>query len=96
MDGAQHLIEYIAPLTLEAPDLALDVTEKILDEIGSDVADIRKASFILERDVVRLPLTVYTHSSDPEEKSRAMDLFERLLLLGSRTAHQALKDWDRR
>jgi hypothetical protein len=29
-------------------------------------------------------------------KSRAMDIFERLLLMGSREAQQALSDWDRR
>lgn len=50
----------------------------------------------LERDLARLPLVVYNHTVDPDEKSRAMDLFERMLLLGSQAAKQALSDWDRR
>jgi hypothetical protein len=93
--GAQHLVEYLAPLAVDEPDLALMVTEHVLDVAGSEVTDIRTAASILERDLVRLPLTVYTHAFHPTEKSRAMDLFERLLLLGSRTAQQALRDWDR-
>jgi len=96
MNGAEHLVEYLAPLALDVPDLALVVTECILDAAGSDVTDMRTTWSILERDLVRLPLTVYTHASDPVKKSRAMDLFEHLLLLGSRSAHQALADWDRR
>ncbi|MGA9349326.1 MAG: ATP-binding protein [Anaerolineae bacterium] len=96
MNGGEHLVEYLAPLALDVPDLALVVTECILDAAGSDVTDMRTTWSILERDLVRLPLTVYTHAFDPVEKSRAMDLFERLLLLGSRAAHQALTDWDRR
>ena len=95
MNGAEHLVKYLAPLAADAPDLALMVTERILNVAGSDVTDVRTAAAILERDLVRLPLTVYTHAFDPVEKSRAMELFERLLLLGSRTAHRALREWDR-
>jgi hypothetical protein len=96
MNGAEHLVKYLAPLAPDVPDLALPVTERILDVAGSDVTDVRTAAFILERDLVRLPLTVYTHTSDLAEKSQAMDLFERLLQLGSRAAHRALREWDRR
>lgn len=96
MDGAEHLVEYLAPLVADAPDLVLDVTERILDVAGPDVTDTRRAAFVVERDLVRLPLTVYTHTDDFERKSRAMDLFEWLLLLDSRSAHKALSDWDRR
>jgi hypothetical protein len=96
MSGAERLIKYLAPLAADVPDLALEVTERILDVAGSEVTDVRTAASIMERDLVRLPLTVYTHTSDQAEKSRAMDLFEHLLLLGSQTAHQALADWDRR
>jgi hypothetical protein len=96
MSGAEYLVDYLAPLAAGAPDLALNVTERILDAAGGDVTDVRTAASILEPDLARLPLTVYTHASDPAGKSRAMDLFERLLLLGSRSAHEALADWDRR
>jgi hypothetical protein len=39
---------------------------------------------------------VYNHAVDPAIKGRAMDLFERLLVAGSRSAHGALVEWDRR
>jgi len=94
--GADHLVTYLAPLTLESPDLTLDVAERILEVFGNDMVDIRKAAAVVERDVVQIPLLVYRNTLDPAEQSRAMDLFDRLLLLGSRTAHQALGDWDRR
>jgi hypothetical protein len=96
MDGAEHLVEYLAPLAADAPDLALNVTERILEVADSEITDMHGSASILEQDLVRLPLTVYTHSFNPEQKSRAMGLFESLLLLGSRSAHQALEDWDRR
>lgn len=96
MDGAEHLVAYLVPLAADAPELSLDATERILNIAGSEVTDVRKAAAILERDLVRLPLTVHTHTPDPRKRSRAMDLFELLLLEGSRSAHRALEDWDRR
>ncbi len=93
---AEHLVKYLAPLAADEPDLALMVTKRILDVMRSDVTSIHRGALVLERDLVRLPLTVYTHTYDSAEKVRAMDLFERLLLLESRTARQALMDWDRR
>ena len=94
--GARHLLNYLVPLAVDEPELALKVTAQILDAVGADVVDIRTARAIIERDLVRLPLTVYTHADDPEMKSQAMELFERLLMMGSREAQQALSDWDRR
>ena len=93
-DGAQHLIEYLAPLAPDSPDLALIAAERILDLMGTEVVDIRTSAALMERDLVRLLLTVYNHSKVPDTKDRAMDLFERLLLLGSHSAYQALSDWD--
>lgn len=94
--GSRYLVEYLRPLATGETELALDVTERILDVAGGEIADIRTAASVMERDLVQLPLAVYTHSDDEAIKSRAMDLFERLLLLGSRSAHQALQDYDRR
>ena len=96
LDGADHLIKYLHPLAVDEHDLSLKTTERILDIAGREIVDIRTSRAILEQDLVRLPLAVYTHALDNETKSKAMDLFERLLLLGSRSAHQALADWDRR
>ncbi len=60
------------------------------------MVDVHTPRAILERDLVRLPLTVYTHANDPEMKSQAMAVFERMLMIGSREARKALGDWDGR
>jgi len=96
LEGARHLIEYLKPLAADEPDLALKVIARILDGAGNEVVDMRTSRALPEPDLAHLPLTVYTHGDDPATQSHAMDLFERLLLLGSRTARQALADWDRR
>jgi len=95
LGGAEHLIKYIKILAPDEHDLALRVTTRILDTVGNEIVDIRTSRALLEHDLVQLPLTVYTHSVDPTTKSHAMDIFERLLLLGSRVAQETLADWDR-
>lgn len=94
--GSQHLIEYLGSLVAENPTLALDATERILNVAGQQVVDIRTSAGLIERNLVQLPLNVYMRSEDDLLRSRAMDLFERLLLMGSHAAHQALQDYDRR
>jgi hypothetical protein len=96
LDGAGHLIKYLHSLAGDEHDLALITTERILDIAGKEIVDIRTSRAILEQDLVRLPIAVYTHALEDETKSIAMDLFERLLLLGSRSAHMVLAEWDRR
>ena len=86
----------LATFRVDERELALKVTAQILDAVRVKVVDIRTARALMERDLVRLPLTVYTHTDDPEIKSQAMALFERLLMMGNREAQQALSDWDRR
>ena len=90
------MIKYVKTLAPDEHDLALRVTTRVLDVAGNQVVDIRTSKALLEQDLVQLPLTVYTHSVDPAMKSRAMDALERLLLLDSRVAQEALADWDRR
>ena len=94
--GAEHLIRYLKSVACDDYDLTLDATERILDEVGDSVLDIRTRWAVLEADLVQLPLAVYNHAIDPAIKGRAMDLFERLLVAGSRSAHGALAEWDRR
>ena len=77
-------------------ELTLQATEQILDQTGGEVFDIRTHWAMLEDDLAQLPLAVYNHATDAAIKARAMNLFERLLVHGSRSAHQALADWDRR
>ena len=95
---AAVLCEIGKPLAIEEHDLALTATARILETVGEEVTDIRSRRALLEADLVALPLTVYTHTYavDPETSSRAMSLFERLLLLGGHEARRALTDWDRR
>ena len=94
--GAEHLIEYLNPLAIEEHELALHVTERILDIGGDEIIDMRRPLAIIERDLVKLPLTVYTHTLDTKQQEYAMTLFEQLLVKGSHSAVQALSDWDRR
>lgn len=93
--GAEHLVRYLKSVACDDYDLTLAATTRILDELGDTVLDIRTRWAILEADLVQLPLAVYQHAADPAIKARAMDLFERLLTAGSRSAHRALADWDR-
>lgn len=95
-EGASHVIEYLQALAIEEHETVLAASAHILDVAGDQILDIRTSLSVYEDDLVRLPLAVYTHATDPGVKSRAMDLFERMLLMGSREAHQALSDWDRR
>lgn len=94
--GAEHLVKYLKQLAADEHKLALRVTSCILEVVGKEIVDMRTSRALLEPDLVQLPLIVYTHTDDQTTKSRAMDLFERFLLLGSRTAQRALADWDRR
>jgi hypothetical protein len=91
-----HFVNYMKSVAAEEHDLALRVTSRILEVAGDEVVDIRTSWALLEQDLASLPLTVYMHADDLAIKSRAMETFERLLLLGSRVAQQALADWDRR
>lgn len=95
-EGSVHLVKYLAPLATELPDFAMQVAEKIVELFGRNITDIQHAEMVLEKDLARLPLTIYNYVDDLTIKSRAMDLFDCLLLLGSHTAQQALQDWDRR
>jgi len=96
LSGALYLVEYVTPLATDEHDLALVVASRILDSAGTSLTSVQGRAFTVERSVVRLPLNVYNHSTDPAVRSRAMDIFERFLEVGSRTADEALRDWDRR
>ena len=94
--GSEHLIHYLKSVACDDYELALMATSRILDAVGDQVLDMSTHWAVLEADLVQLPLAVYNHASDADVQARAMDVFERLLLLGTRSAHEALADWDRR
>ncbi|MCA9997355.1 MAG: hypothetical protein KDE56_16465, partial [Anaerolineales bacterium] len=93
--GANHLLEYLNPLAAAEPELALAVTRRILEGTSRDLVDFRRPFAMVERELVRLPLTVYNHTLAAALKEQAMDLFEEMLVRNGRLAHQALADWDR-
>lgn len=84
-----HLIEFVKPLSIYEHDLALEVTESVLRAIEE-----RRIVDFWDDDLVSLPLAVYNRSLDEITKSRAIELFERLLRLGIRGAKEALSEWD--
>jgi hypothetical protein len=96
ISNPEHLIRYLGPLCRRAGDLALRIVNRILDVAGDKVVDMRTREAVLEADLARLPLNVYRYSSDPATRDAALSAFERLLLLNSRTAYSALKDWERK
>ncbi len=95
VENGQRLLHYLKGLVMGEPELVLSVAEHVLDVVGTDTG-FRNTVAPFESDVVALALGVYTHTRDTDLKSRAMDLFERLLTMGSSDADRALQDWDRR
>lgn len=79
-----------------AGDLALRIVNRVLDIAGDKVVDMRTREAILEADLTRLPLNVYRCSEDLAIRDAALYAFERMLLLNSRTAYSALKDWEQK
>jgi hypothetical protein len=95
-EGAFKLVTYLRAHVTEDPDLALEAVQEILGEWGDELADVTKAAARLPTDLVPIALSVYTHSRDPKQRERAMNLFEQLLARGSYVARTALADYDRR
>ena len=95
LEGTDHLLDYIASVAAFEHELALETTTRLLDIVDTNHTEPQVSNAILDQDLARLPLTVYTHTEEAETKSQAMALFERLLLMGSRSAQRALMDWDR-
>ena len=93
--GAEYLVQYLKLVAYSDHALVLEATTRILDELGEALLDIRTRWAILEGDLVQLLLAVYQYASSSTMKEQAMDLFERLLIAGSRSARKALDEWDR-
>jgi len=69
--------------------------EGIQLELGKDIVDIQKATALLDDDLVNLVVSIHTHGVALKLKSRAMDVFERVMDLGSHYANRALEAVDR-
>jgi len=96
LDGIEHFLKYLTSVVTSIPSLALLTMNRILDLVGNEITDMRTSVAIIEPYLVRLSLAIYKYMEDPEIKSQALAAFERLLVLGSRTANQALQDEDRK
>ena len=92
----ENLIEFLGPIVASEPELGLEVTEATLATLGDQAINYRTPIAMIERHLVQLPLNIYLHATDESVKSRAMDLFEQLLLMGSHSAFEALQEYDRR
>jgi len=95
VDAARDCMKYAENIQLEHPGLALTIAEKIQLELGKDIVDIQKASALLDDDLVNLAVSIHTHGNTLKLKSRAIDVFERVMDLGSHYASRALEAVDR-
>lgn len=90
LNGARSLIEYLKPIASNEPEFALDVIGVILQKL-SEVDD---NWLLIESDIAQLVLSAYRNTLDPGLQTRAMDLFDQLLMFGSGSARKFLEDWD--
>jgi len=95
VDATRDCMKYAERIQLEHPGIALTIAERIQLELGKDIVDIQKATALLDDDLVNLAVSIHTHSGALKLKSRAMDVFERVMDLGSHYASRALEAVDR-
>lgn len=95
VDATRSCVKYAERIQLEHPEMSLIIAERIQLELGKDIVDIQKAAALLDNDLVNLAVSIYTHSDALKQKSRAMDIFERVMDLGSHYASRALEAVDR-
>jgi hypothetical protein len=95
VDAAKSLVDYAERIQMEYPEIALLIAEQTQLTLGKNLVDIQKATSLLDNNLVSLAVAIQTHNTDPILKVRALDLFERVMDLGSHYATEALKTVDR-
>lgn len=95
VDAADDIVEYASRIQFVDPKLALNIAEQTQLALGKNIADIQRSAALVDDDLVSLAISIHTHSPSPRLKARAMDLFERVMDLGSHYAIEALKAADR-
>ena len=95
IDAARNMILYAERIRLDHPRIAIQIAEQTQLALGRDVMDIQRAPILLEDDLINLAVAIQTHSESKVIKDRALDLFERVMDLGSKTAVQVLSAADR-
>jgi hypothetical protein len=102
-EGASQLAAYVDKVAGYEQDLALRVAQVVLDtaeaaqnENNMPSSGRRFSHMLADKEFVRLPITVYMNAPDDKVRKEAMELFDRLLKMGSYEARQTLGHWDRR
>lgn len=90
LNGADPLLEYLKPIAPDEPEFVLDIVDEILQRI----TQVDESWLLIESDIAQLVLSAYRNTLDSRLQTRAMDLFDRLLMYGSRSARKFLEDWD--
>jgi hypothetical protein len=95
VDAAHDCMKYAERIQIEYPGIALAIAERIQTKLGKEIVDIQKATALLDNDLVNLAISIQTHSGNIGLNSRAMDLFERVMDIGSHYARKALEEVSR-
>ena len=88
-DVAWRMMEYLQQHYLSIPKLTLDAAEEVHARLGRAIVDISSKHALVDDDLVNAIVALYNHC--PKMRERAMSIFERLMLLGSRHAGKALE-----
>jgi hypothetical protein len=94
-DSARLCMGYAERNHLEFPETSLHIAEIILNKFDKDFVNFQKTVRLLDDNLVNLSVSIQTHNDDVDIKSRALDLFERAMDLGSYYARKVLEEVDR-
>ena len=95
VDAADDIVKYASRIQFVDPKRALNIAEQTQLALGKNIADIQRKAALVDDDFVSLAISIQTYSTPSPVKARAMDLFERVMDLGSHYAKEALKAADR-
>ncbi len=94
-EGADHAAYMLREHSTAAPELTLNIAQRIIDGIGADITNIQLRHGGISHNLVPAILNIYHRFSDKALRSRAMDLFEKLEEMGSAEVYPALEAADR-
>ncbi len=95
VDSARNLVDYATRIRLAYPRIAMSIAELTQVAIAQSEGYIHSMDALIEDDLISLVISLYTDATKIGFKARAFDLFERIMLPGSRYAMQALQAADR-
>ena len=95
VEGAEKIAFALNKHPVANAKLTLAVTEKILDALGLEVINMQKRHGMIPHQLVPAILNVYRHTTVPEVRKKALDLFERFEVLGTDQVSKAYESYDR-